>query len=447
MSVKALQEYTRISKYARHNQEEGRRETWDEQVNRVMDMHKIKYNEVKDEIKEELDFIDYMLKRKRVLGSQRALQFGGSAILDKNARLYNCAFSYVDRERFFAEFMYLCLCGVGAGFSVQYEHVSTLPDIKKRTKSEKTFEVEDSIEGWADAIGALMNSYFVGSEFTGYKLKFDFSKIRPAGAIIKSSGAKAPGPDGLKRSMEQIEILMDRCIENGQEKLRPIDAYDVLMHASDAVVSGGIRRAATVCLFSKDDLEMRNAKTGKWFIENPQRGRSNNSVLLLRDKTTKEEFEEIMQSVKEFGEPGFIWADDIDSGFNPCLSGDSLIKTDKGEVTIKDICENPTDYKAFSMDGDGNFSYQDIQYGLKTRENSNLIKIEFDDGTELKLTPDHRVFTKNRGYVKASELKEVDEVVSYDFDMSKYEESSENSVNEFIDQSKWTNKTVVQHCI
>lgn len=341
MSIEALQEYTRISRYARHNTEAGRRETWKEQVDRVMNMHKEKYADVFDEIEEDWEFARSMLKKKRVLGSQRALQFGGSAILDKNARLYNCSFSYVDRPEFFSEFMYLCLCGVGAGFSVQGPHIAGLPDIAARNGNE-TFVIPDSIEGWADAVGALVDSYFVGTALSGKKLTFDFSEIRPAGALIKSSGAKAPGPDGLKRSMEQMEILLDRCIQNGQTRLRPIDAYDLLMHASDAVVSGGIRRAATICLFSKDDKEMLNAKTGDWFVNNPQRGRSNNSVLLLRNETTDEEFAEIMESVKEFGEPGFIWADDIDSGFNPCVEINLYAKheeTGESGWQVCNLCE------------------------------------------------------------------------------------------------------------
>jgi len=320
MSIEALQEYTRVAKYARYNKEEGRRETWAEQVNRVMDMHKVQYAGVFEDIREDWEYARTAVLKKQVLGSQRALQFGGQAILDKNERMYNCTYSYADRIRFFQEFMYLCLCGCGCGFSVQTHHIDKLPTIvqEKRSNAE-IFAIEDSIEGWADAIGALVSSYFTGTEFSGKKLIFDYSLIRPANSIIHSSGAKAPGPDGLKLSIDKIVELLDSCIDAGQEKLKSINVYDVLMHCADAVVSGGIRRAATICLFSKTDDDMMKAKTGSWFIDNPQRGRSNNSVLLVRKDTNRKEFGEIMKSVQEFGEPGFVFAEDTEAGYNPCV--------------------------------------------------------------------------------------------------------------------------------
>ena len=323
MSIKALQEYTRFSKYARLNKEKGRREEWDEQVDRVFSMHKQQLGEeIYSLIEEDMEFAKKMVVKKRVLGSQRALQFGGDPILKKNARIFNCTVSYCDRPRFFQECIYLLLCGCGCGFSVQKHHVEKLPKIKLPSKGEKVYQIPDSIEGWSDALGVLMSSYFE-SEFTefqeyqGHEVKFDYSLIRPEGAPL-SSGGKAPGPEGLKRSLEKIRYLLKRCC-NHYEKLRPIDAYDICMHSSDAVLSGGIRRSASIAICSIDDEEMINAKTGSWFKDNPQRGRSNNSVLLVRNETTKEQFSQLMHSVKEFGEPGFIWADDKDAIYNPCV--------------------------------------------------------------------------------------------------------------------------------
>ena len=325
MSVKALQEYTRISKYARFNPALKRRETWEEQVTRVFDMHRGKFgSELILKFQDDFDFAEKMVMGKRVLGSQRALQFGGAPIIKKNARMYNCSASYCDRPRFFQEIMWLLLCGAGAGFSVQKHHIAKLPSIKsplKSGKGKKTFVIPDDIEGWSDAIGVLLSSYFDSDltpfpEYKGYIVEFDFSKIRPAGAPL-SSGSKAPGPDGLKGSLVKIEYLLDRVAKQ-KDKLDPIDAYDIVMHSSDAVLSGGVRRSATICIFSADDEVMLKAKTGSWRRDNPQRGRSNNSVLLLREKTTKEEFEKYVSYVKEFGEPGFIWADDLEFLMNPC---------------------------------------------------------------------------------------------------------------------------------
>lgn len=247
----------------------------------------------------------------------------------------NCTVSYCDRIRFFQEGFWLLLCGCGVGFSVQKHHIAKLPEFTRRVpgmnnewldikdgKAVKKFLIPDSIEGWSDALGVLLSSYFANSEFPGYegfKVEFDFSLIRPAGSSISSGSGKAPGPEPLRKALELIRVLLNDCMKKGQRYLRPIDAYDIMMHASDAVLSGGVRRSATICIFSLDDQEMVTAKTGNWFTENPQRGRSNNSALLLRDKTTKAEFKGLMKSVQEFGEPGFVWADSTESMFNPCV--------------------------------------------------------------------------------------------------------------------------------
>lgn len=322
MSVKALKGYTFVSKYARYSPELKRRETWTEAVARVRDMHLRKYPQIEKEIR----WAFKQVAKKRVLGSQRALQFGGRAIETKNARIYNCIASYADRLRFFQESFWLLLCGCGVGFSVQRHHVAKLPGFsplwKEGTRPQKVFVIPDSIEGWADALGVLMSSYFGGGDFPeyeGFDVVFDFGLIRPEGAPLASSSGKAPGSKPLMKALDLIRTLLNRCLADGQDRLRPIDAYDVVMYASDAVLSGGVRRSATICLFSPDDMEMAAAKTGNWFVDNPQRGRSNNSALLVRGKTTKEEFDRLMQFVREFGEPGFIWADSTELVVNPCV--------------------------------------------------------------------------------------------------------------------------------
>jgi len=322
MSIKALQEYTYVSRYARFNEKEKRRETWSEAVDRVMQMHIRKFPHMAEVIKSAFEKVD----QKLVLGSQRALQFGGKPIEQKNARMYNCCVSFCDRVRFFQETFWLLLCGCGTGFSVQHHHIAKLPDFHVSRTLEQTHKkrkhiIPDSIEGWSDALGILLATYMPNEEFSewyGCDVTFDFSEIRPAGAVLASGVGKAPGPEPLRRSLEIIrKLLDDRC--QRFNRLRSIDAYDIVMHASDAVLSGGVRRSATICLFSVDDMDMRKAKTGNWFTDNPQRARSNNSMLLIRGETTKEQFEEAMKDVKEFGEPGFVFADHRDFLVNPCV--------------------------------------------------------------------------------------------------------------------------------
>ena len=304
MSLKSLMSYTFVSKYARWDSKKLRRETWAESVDRVRQMMIDKY--VNDSVHKQTTppplaeiarYIDQAygdMKKKKILGSQRALQFGGSPIFKHNARMYNCISSYIDRTRFFQECMYLLLCGCGTGFSVQKHHIEKLPNLIKGKSGQKKFVIEDSIEGWSDAVGVLISSYFTKCnlfpEYNGKNVIFDYSKIRPAGSYLKSSGGKAPGPEPLKNALNNIKKTLDNAIKNGQKKLKPIEAYDIVMFGADAVISGGVRRSATICVFSADDEEMAKAKTGNWFTENPQRGRSNNSALLLRNETTKEQF-------------------------------------------------------------------------------------------------------------------------------------------------------------
>jgi len=348
MSIKSLAEYTRVSKYARYLPEEKRRETWQEQIDRAFGMHLEYYKDIIEqnpELLEDIEFAKKMLLRKKVLGSQRALQFGGDPILKKNERLYNCSGTYVDRPRVFQETMFLLLCGCGVGFSVQKHHIAKLPHIAKRNRGEMIYVIPDTIEGWGDAAGVLMSSFFDSDEtpfpeYRGKVVKFDYSKIRPKGSPL-SSGSKAPGPDGLRIALENVERSVDAVINSVIDKLRPIHTYDILMYLSDAVLSGGVRRSATICLFSPDDEEMVTAKTGDWLASNPQRGRSNNSALLIRSETKKEDFKNLIKHVREFGEPGFVWADDKEALFNPCCEIGLYGYDDKGQsgISFCNLCE------------------------------------------------------------------------------------------------------------
>ena len=309
--------------YSRWDDNLERYESWDESVIRVMDMHR---NFYKDKMTPELSLLideaESSYKLKYALGAQRALQFGGDQLLKHQMRMYNCTSTYADRAAYFQELFYILLCGAGAGFSVQKHHVAKIPDIAERKKQAKGWLIEDSIEGWADALGVLMSSYFVGGgtrpEFEGRKVYFDLSQVRPQGSMI-SGGFKAPGPEPLRKALDKIEHLIQTLVLKGATRLSPIHVYDISMHAADAVLAGGVRRSATICLFSKDDEEMLTAKTGNWFIDNPQRGRSNNSAVIVRSEITKNEFSNCMKSIKEFGEPGFYFVDNTEHTTNPCV--------------------------------------------------------------------------------------------------------------------------------
>jgi ribonucleoside-diphosphate reductase alpha chain len=298
-------------KYARYLEKENRRETWEEIVTRNKEMHLKKYPELSEEIEKAYIYV----YAKKVLPSMRSMQFGGKPIEVAPNRIYNCAFLPVDDWLSFPETMFLLLGGTGVGFSVQKHHVEKLPEILKPSgKKTKRFLVADSIEGWADAVKALIKSYFFGST----RLRFDFSDIRPKGTKLVTSGGKAPGPQPLRECLVKIEgILQEK--ESG-DKLRPIEVHDIVCHIADAVLAGGIRRAALISLFSADDEEMLAAKTGNWWEENPQRGRANNSVVLLRHRIHKDYFMDLWERVKASGcgEPGFYFSNDKDWGTNPC---------------------------------------------------------------------------------------------------------------------------------
>lgn len=324
MSSKALSDYTFVSRYARYNSEIGRRETWHEAVERVRQMHLAKYPMAAEDI----NFAFSHVHEKVALGSQRALQFGGSPILKKEARIYNCSAAYCDRTRFFQEATWLLLCGCGVGVSVTKNHVNKLPNFHAGLErssdfsGEVMFQIDDSIEGWADAFGALVASYMPHSEFYEYygkKVSFDYSKIRPQGSMLSYGIGKAPGAKPLEGSLERCRTLMNKCLDSGMRRMRPIDCMDYLLHASDCVLSGGIRRSAVIVLFSADDQEMMTAKTGTWYYDNPQRARSNNSVLLDRSSTTRDDFHNMFESTRQFGEPGIVWTDcPAEQLFNPC---------------------------------------------------------------------------------------------------------------------------------
>ena len=311
ISNRILSEITVYMKYARYLPEVNRRETWNELVTRNKEMHQRKYPKLVDEIENVYKFV----YDKKVLPSMRSLQFGGKPIEINPSRIYNCSYLPIDDWRAFGEVMFLLLGGTGVGFSVQKHHVEKLPPIHKPKKDrERRFLVGDSIEGWADAIKAVVKSYF----FSGSSLRFDYSDIRPKGTRLITSGGKAPGPEPLRICIEKIRSILE--LKNDGENLTPLEVHDIICHIADAVLAGGIRRAALISLFSADDNEMISCKFGAWWELNPQRGRANNSAVLLRSKITEEFFKELWKKIElsNAGEPGIYFSNDKDWGTNPC---------------------------------------------------------------------------------------------------------------------------------
>lgn len=384
--LEEISNFTFASKYARYDEKEKRRETWEEAVDRLEKMHLKKFNWLQKEDLDEIRWAFDRVREKLVAPSMRSLQFGGKAIEAHEARIFNCCVRHIDSIRAFAESFYLLLCGCGLGIGLSTRFLGRLPnlvDAGDKTGTVVTYSVTDSIEGWADSMEALLMCYFKNTAYTGRKIVFDYSKIRKKGSPLKTGGGKAPGYRGLKQAHQNVKKLLDYIIEEcGQHRMKTIDAYDILMHCADAVLSGGIRRSATSVVFELSDEDMMNAKTyfevdkirrfskdeetgnyygqviikkrvyevdlsefeykelkehGKisWHKIEPQRGRSNNSVLLLRDKVTEEQFHAIVEKTKQFGEPGFVFANDLSQLFNPCFEIGFIPVTNDGVCGVQ----------------------------------------------------------------------------------------------------------------
>ena len=360
ISNRILSDITVYMKYAKYIPELNRRETWQELVTRNKNMHIKKFPTLKKEIEE----VYKLVYDKKVLPSMRSLQFGGKPIEISPNRVYNCAYVPIDDWRAFGEVMFLLLGGTGVGYSVQYHHIENLPEIKKPNPNRtRRFLIADSIEGWADAVKALMKTYYNG----GSKLKFDFSDIRPKGSRLVTSGGKAPGPQPLKECLIKVQGVLDSKEEN--DKLSPIEVHDIVCHIADAVLAGGIRRAALISLFSADDNEMISCKSGNWWETDPQRGRANNSAVLMRHKITKEFFMELWKRVElsGAGEPGIYLSNDKDWGTNPCceialrpFQFCNLCEVNSSDIESQDDFEQRV--KAAAFIGTLQASYTDFHY-------------------------------------------------------------------------------------
>ena len=357
---KILSDITVHMKYARYIPELERRENWNELVTRNKEMHIKKFPSLKDTI----DWAYKYVYNKKVLPSMRSMQFGGKPIDVSPNRIFNCAYAPIDHMKVFGEIMFLLLGGTGVGYSVQNHHVEKLPTIQKPSgKRTRRFLIGDSIEGWSDSVNALMKVYFTG----GSKLRFDFSDIRPKGARLVTSGGKAPGPQPLKECLVKISGILDQK-ENG-DQLTTLEVHDIICYVADAVLAGGIRRAALISLFSATDDSMLGAKSGSWWEENPQRGRANNSVVIMRSRIDKDTFMNLWERVKASGagEPGFYFTNDKDYGCNPCCEISlrpfqfcNLTEINVSDVEDQDELDNRA--QAASIIGTLQAAYTDFHY-------------------------------------------------------------------------------------
>lgn len=360
LSQKILSDLAVHMKYAKYNEKLKRRETWEEIVDRNKEMHIFKFPKLAAEINDAYKFV----YEKKVLPSMRSLQFAGKPIEITPNRIFNCAYLPVDNIAAFSEIMFLLLSGCGVGFGVQKHQVEQLPDIRKPNKDKtRRWLVADSIEGWADAIKVLIKSYYSG----GSTIVFDFRDIRPKGSRLITSGGKAPGPQPLKECLIKIEGILSAKKDGDQ--LTPIECHDIICHEADAVLAGGIRRAALISLFNADDDDMLAAKSGNWWENNPQRGRANNSVVLLRHKITKDFFLDLWKRIEASGagEPGIFFTNDKDIGTNPCAEI-SLIRNqfcNLCEINVSNL-ESQEDFnartKAAAFIGTLQASYTDFHY-------------------------------------------------------------------------------------
>jgi ribonucleoside-diphosphate reductase alpha chain len=309
LGLDALSKLTVFSKYAKYIPELKRRETWDEIVDRYQNMMIKKYPKLEEAIIKSAELI----RAKKVLPSMRALQFAGPAAEVNNARIYNCCYLPIDSLHSFSETMFLLLGGTGVGYSVQNHHVAQLPTIKTPGKK-RTYLVEDSIMGWADAVKVLMKAYFEGK----FMPTFDFRAVRQKGARLVTAGGKAPGPEPLKLCLSHIQAVLERKKEG--ENLTSLECHDILCFIANSVLAGGIRRSAMICLFDHDDEAMITCKYGDWWETNEQRGRANNSAVLKRGEISEQEFKSLWERIEASGsgEPGIYWTNDKDWGTNPC---------------------------------------------------------------------------------------------------------------------------------
>lgn len=391
---KEIGDYIFVSKYAQTRG--GRKETWEESVERVMSMHRQHIDDLgldferRSAVLHSLESVQALYNNQIILGSQRALQYGGEGMLRHNIRTFNCSGAYINRIEFYQELMYLLLCGCGCGYSVQRVHTEQLPVVKGvDTSWSHTYTIPDSVEGWSYAINELVKSHYLGLA----KVVFDYSEIRPKGSYI-TGGFKAPGPEPLKKCLEKMDKVLGKI--RGR-KATPFELHRLACLVADAVISGGIRRSALLCQFDADDEEMLFCKTGNWFAEYPELARANNSAIIL-PTTPREVYERIFKAIRQFGEPGVIFSNHVDVIYNPCcFVGETRLLTETGYMNLKDLSGY---MNLHAMNSDGEL----VPVRAWSNGFKHIITVTLSNGTTIKCTPDHRFMLRDGNECEARYL-------------------------------------------
>jgi len=272
--TKEMQTYIHLSKYSRWIDKENRRETWDETIDRFHDYWLDRYTNdgnIDDTIESYINNMTEYIRRRDVMPSMRVMMTAGKALKRDEAAGYNCSAAAVTHPRVFDECFYLLMCGCGFGFSVERQYINRLPSIDEEMyESETVIVVRDSKIGWATALKELISMLY-----NGQIPRWDLSKVRPAGARLKTFGGRASGPEPLNKLFK----FTVRLFKNAKgRKLRSIECHDLICKIAETVIVGSVRRSATISLSNLTDDRMRRAKTGQWWIIEPQRGLANNSV-------------------------------------------------------------------------------------------------------------------------------------------------------------------------
>jgi ribonucleoside-triphosphate reductase len=344
-----LAEFVYYRTYARWIEEEGRRETWVETVDRYM-------NFMKENLGTKLTAAEFKEVRSAILKqeampSMRLMQFAGPAARKTNVCAYNCSFIAPSKLQDFAEIMYISMCGTGVGFSVESKNIQKLPQIEpQRGTMLPTYHIEDSKEGWADALAFGMKTWFDGSDIT-----FDFSMLRPAGARLQTMGGRASGPEPLQRL---LDFARRKILARQGRRLSNIDAHDIICMIGECVVAGGVRRSAMISLSDLDDEQLRDAKKGQFYMSEPQRSISNNSAVYDRKPSNEEFMDEWVALMKSrSGERGIFNRGDLNKtlperrvkllsgridplGTNPCAE---IILQSKQFCNLSEVVARPED--------------------------------------------------------------------------------------------------------
>ena len=413
----AIQQFQYFDKYARFNYELGRRETWIETVDRAMDYM---YELAGDRLpRETYERVRRGILEMRAMPSMRLLAMAGPAARRNSIAIYNCSYQPVESIDSFVEALIISMAGCGVGFSVESQYVENFPRVKRQTNAAPLhYTVEDSAEGWADGLRFGLQTWFEGGD-----VRFDLTQLRSAGAALKTKGGRASGPEPLRT---MFDFTRARILARQGSFLRSLDAHDIMCAVGNAAVSGGVRRTAMISLFDYDDEEMRLAKSGDFERENSQRWNANNSTVWPQGGLTQGDFiSQFMEMVNSGrGEPGIfnrVAANSMkparraeaEFGTNPCVTGDTWIAVadGRGRIQMKDLVIEGKDVDVYTVK-DGKLAVRTMRNPRLTGTNVPIYRVRFADGSDIRVTANHKFQLTNGNFVEAVNLKSNDALVS-----------------------------------